>query len=146
MTADVVLTGPVCFVQKALAERGDALQHKERSLSEAARAAEQRASSLAAREGKVQGLETQLAQLQAERSSLQLKKEVLASTEAEVRLLKIWVTDMTTLGLGHGQSVLQCQKRVAACSFCRRCWSALRLQTNRLAQQKAAATCASIPC
>ena len=75
-------------MQKALAERGDALQHKERSLSDAARTAEQRASSLAAREGKVQGLETQLAQLQAERNSLQLKTEVLASAEAEVRFLK----------------------------------------------------------
>ena len=75
-------------MQKALAERGDALQLKERSLSDAARTAEQRASSLAAREGKVQGLETQLAQLQAERSSLQLKTEVLASAEAEVRFMK----------------------------------------------------------
>ena len=83
-----MLTDSCLVLQNALAERGDALQHKERSLSEAARAAEQRASSLAAREGKVQGLEAQLAQLQAERSSLQLKQEVLASTEAEVGLLK----------------------------------------------------------
>ena len=89
---------PAWVLQKALAERGDALQHKERSLSEAARAAEQRASSLAAREGKVQGLEAQLAQLQAERGSLQLKQEVLASTEAEVGQLKLLDAHMVSLG------------------------------------------------